>query len=217
MEWPPATQAAGFRSPAETCLSQGALLADAENSEAKFLFPDWVLYCSCCRTGPPGYKGWREGATTLGQSRLYPPSQGLRIWLLVKFRFSIKISLRTYLYEWQMENLQNRRKIRQISKFCFRFPDFYLFLFYVAGTLDCWGAAGRAAWWRRRGCRLTRRLAYRASAPRWPAWSSSRGACATSPRRPSSRFHFHLIFLVLDLKNLLGQWKQMFCCYGNIT
>jgi len=48
----------------------------------------------------------------------------------------------------------------------FSFPGFLPFFVLIAGTLDCWGAAGRAAWWRRRGCRLTRRLAYRASAPR---------------------------------------------------
>ncbi len=32
-----------------------------------------------CRTGPPGYIGWRAGTTILCQSRLYHPSQWLRI------------------------------------------------------------------------------------------------------------------------------------------
>jgi hypothetical protein len=33
-----------------------------------------------CRTGPPAYVAWRAGTTTQCQSRLYPHSQGLRIW-----------------------------------------------------------------------------------------------------------------------------------------
>jgi hypothetical protein len=31
VEWPPATQVVGVRSPAETCLSRGTLLEDGEN------------------------------------------------------------------------------------------------------------------------------------------------------------------------------------------
>jgi hypothetical protein len=51
---------------------------DYEFLEAQFLVPDWgdeVDYGIglCCRTGPPGYKGWRDGTTTLCKSRLYPP------------------------------------------------------------------------------------------------------------------------------------------------
>ncbi len=37
-----------------------------------------------CRSGPPDYLGWQAGTITPWQSRLYPPSQGLRIqvsWL----------------------------------------------------------------------------------------------------------------------------------------
>ncbi len=34
-----------------------------------------------CRTGPPDFVVWRPGTTSPWQSRLYPPSQGLRIWL----------------------------------------------------------------------------------------------------------------------------------------
>jgi hypothetical protein len=41
----------------------------------------------------PGYIGWRAGTTTLCHSRLYPLSQGLRIWQLYA---AIKKSLQAY-------------------------------------------------------------------------------------------------------------------------
>jgi hypothetical protein len=48
----------------------------------QFLVPDWGVYCICivgfgiqgCRTGPPGYKGWLAGATTLCRVDYMPQS-----------------------------------------------------------------------------------------------------------------------------------------------
>jgi hypothetical protein len=51
---------------------------------AKFLVPDWEIWSTLaqgCRTAQPAYVAWRDGTTTLCQSQLYPPIQGLRIWL----------------------------------------------------------------------------------------------------------------------------------------
>jgi hypothetical protein len=55
-----------------------------ETPEAKFLVSDWGDKADNgigFRTGLKGYIGWRAGTTTLCHSRLYPPSQRLRIWL----------------------------------------------------------------------------------------------------------------------------------------
>jgi hypothetical protein len=46
---------------------------------AKFIVPDWGDKFNSgigCRTGPPGFIGWRAGTATLCQSRLYPPQSG---------------------------------------------------------------------------------------------------------------------------------------------
>ncbi len=55
-------------------------------SVAKIILPYWGIYRSWLRHrfpySPPAYVAWRAGTTALCQSWLYPPSQGLWIWLL---------------------------------------------------------------------------------------------------------------------------------------
>jgi hypothetical protein len=47
--------------------------------------PCWFCLQTCCRTGPPGYIGWRDGTTTLCQSQLC--SWSMCWWQSVKVLF----------------------------------------------------------------------------------------------------------------------------------
>ncbi len=63
---------------------------------AKFIFPGWGIYSTVVDSGIGLYVtihrlaklcslAGRSGTTTLSRSQLYPPRQGLRIWLLVQY------------------------------------------------------------------------------------------------------------------------------------
>ncbi len=56
-----------------------------EDAEAKFLVPDWGYLVGSgiglSYRRHTAYLAWRASATSQCQSQLYPPSQGLRIWL----------------------------------------------------------------------------------------------------------------------------------------
>jgi hypothetical protein len=72
------------------------------------------------------------------------PSQGLRIWLLVKFLYRIKISWRKNLYEWQLENLPNRIKEKSA-----KFRNFVcvsrIFTFFLFWLQEHWAAGEQRA------------------------------------------------------------------------
>ncbi len=58
--------------------------SSAQPQVAKFIVPDWGLWLTPakgCRTYPPAYVARRAGTRNLCRSQLYPPGQGLWIWL----------------------------------------------------------------------------------------------------------------------------------------
>ncbi len=58
----------------------------ARKPVAKFLVPDWGIKPTLTWGFRTGLPAWRAGTTTLCQSRLYPPSQALRIGPLVFYK-----------------------------------------------------------------------------------------------------------------------------------
>ncbi len=68
-----------------------------------FIVPEWGIQLAPsqgCLTGPPAYVAWRAGTTTLCQSWIYPPSQGL--WILATVHKVIKQIVSKYFIQSEL-------------------------------------------------------------------------------------------------------------------